>query len=231
MRRFLAALALFLALPAPAQTELEQARQTIVALEGLLKQRPEDPTLWFYLSRFQAQAGNRPASVAAMEKVLALGEGFLPPREFGFESVWGDPDFKAIVGKLEARLPRLDFAPTAFELEERELIPEGIAWDPGSSTLFVGSIAQRKILRVEPGGRVSALAGPEAGLDHVLGLTVDSPRRILHAVSTSALTEEGEKNRRNAIVSFDIDTGRLIRRVDVPGASQLNDVEIGRAHV
>ena len=63
-------------------------------------------------------------------------------------------------------------------------------------------------------------------LDHVLGLAIDVPRRILYAVSTSALTDEGMKRRRNAVVAFDVDTGRLLRRVDVAAAKQLNDVTV-----
>jgi DNA-binding beta-propeller fold protein YncE len=45
-------------------------------------------------------------------------------------------------------------------------------------------------------------------------------------VSTSALSEAGRKTLRNAVVAFDVDTGRLLRRVDVPGAKQLNDVAV-----
>jgi hypothetical protein len=218
---------LFLAFPAAAQQDVEDARRTIAVIEDALKQRPEDPTLWFYLSRFQAQAGDKAASVAALERVFALGEGFLPPRD-GFEKVWEDAAFQAVRAKLEAKLPRLDFHPNAVVVEDRALVPEGIAFDPKSHDFFMGSIAQRRIVRVDPTGRVSEFAGAAADLDHVLGLTIDLPRRILYAVSTSALTDAGEARRRNAIVAFDVDTGRLLRRVDVPAANQLNDVTVAR---
>ena len=62
--------------------------------------------------------------------------------------------------------------------------------------------------------------------DPILGLTVDSPRRTLYAVSTSALTDAGEAKRRNAVLVFNVDNGRLLRRVAVPGAQQLNDVAV-----
>lgn len=224
--RFLPALVLALALPALADPAADSARRGIAAVEGLLKQRPEDPTLWFYLSRFQSEAGDTKASVAALEKVAALGEGFLPVREFGFAKVWDDPAFQAVVAKLAARLPRLDYAPTAFELEDRTLLPEGIAHDPGTGDFFVGSVSQRRILRVSPAGAVRELAGAGDGLDSVLGLAVDAPRRLLYAVSTNALTAAGEKAPRNAILRFDLETGRKLGSVAVPGAKQLNDVAI-----
>jgi hypothetical protein len=224
MRILLAVLLLALASPVFSQQDVEASRRAIAAIEQALKQRPSDATLWFYLARYQAGAGETRASVASLEKVAELGDGFLPPRD-GFEKVWDDPQFKAVRAKLEAKLPRLDYAPTAYELEDRTLIPEGIAYDVPSHSLFMGSIAQRKVLQLSDQGTVREFAAG-SDLDAVLGIAVDSPRRILYVVSTSALTAEGEKRRRNAVIAFDIDTRRFLRRYDVPSAAQLNDVTV-----
>ncbi len=215
----------FLALPAAAQ-DVEAARRTIAAIEDLLKQRPTDPTLYFYLSRFKADVGDKPGSVAALEKAGELGEGFLPTREFGFATIWDHPPFQAARSKLEAKLARLDYAPIAFQLDDRGVIPEGIAHDPHSRRFYVGSIAQKRIVQVEADGAFSEFAGRAAKLDEVLGLALDAPRRVLYAVSTSALTANGEKDRRNAVVAFDVDSRKLLQRYDVAGAQQLNDVAI-----
>jgi hypothetical protein len=222
---FVALFFFFASVPVLAQQDVENAKRTIAVIEGLLKERPGDPTLWFYLARFQAQAGDRAASLAALEKVLALGNGFLPARD-GFEKIWDDKDFQALRAKLEAKLPRLDYAPNAFELDDHKLIPEGIAYDAHKRDFYLGSVAQKRIVRVGPSGAATHFAGPDPDIDSILGLAVDSPRRILYAVSTSALTDAGEANRRNAILVFNIDNGRLLRRVDVPSARQLNDVAV-----
>ena len=226
MRLLAAIILLALALPAISQRDADGARRTVAAIEQLLKHRPDDAALWYFLARFQAQLGSRTQAVAALEKVAELGEGFLPPRADGFETIWEDLAFKAVRARLEARLPRMDFAPTAFELEDRTVVPEGIAYDAPSRAFFVGSIAQRRILRVAEGQAVSEFAGEKAGLDHVLGIAMDSPRRILYAVSTTALTDVGERQRRNAVFAFDADTRRLVQRYDVPAALQLNDVAV-----
>jgi len=226
MRLLAAALALFLALPALAQYDAEAARRTIAAIEPLLRDRPNDATLHFWLARFRAQAGDRAGAVAALEKVLELGDGFLPPKGDGFETLWEDPAFRSVYARLEARLPRLDYAPVAYELADRTLIPEGIAWDAPSRSLFMGSIAQGKVMRIAADATVTEFAGTEANLDHVLGIAVDAPRRIVYVVSTSALTERGEKNRRNSVYAFDADSRKLLKRYDVPSAQQLNDVTV-----
>jgi len=225
MRIFLFLIALLVSVPLAAQ-DAENARRTIAAIEGLLKERPNDPTLWYYLARFQAEAGDRAAALAALEKVLAVGNGFLPPKD-DFRSLKDDKEFLALRAKLEAKLPRLDFAPTAIELEDRMLIPEGIAYDAHTQNFFIGSVAQRKILRIGVANMVTEFARSELGLDSILGLAVDSPRRLLYAVSTSALTTDGEAKRRNGVFVFDVDTGRMLRRIDVPAARQLNDVAVG----
>lgn len=227
MKTRIAALALIACtLPALAQQDEAAARRGVEAVTKLIAQRPDDPTLYFYLARFQARAGDAKACTAALEKVLELGDGLLPVRDFGFERVWDDPGFQAVLRKIEARLPRVDTAAVAFRLEDTHLLPEGIAYDAPSRTFFVGSTVKKKIVRVGPGKLVADFSKPADGLDYVLGLAVDSPRRRLYAISTNALTTAGEKNPRNAVVAYNIDTGEVVRSVQIVAATQLNDVAV-----
>jgi hypothetical protein len=209
-----------LALP---QQEPDANQRAITIIQARLKERPNDATLYFYLARTQAARGDAKASVAALKKASELGDGFLPTKEEGFEKVWDDPAFRDLRDAMEKKLPRLDYAPTAIELEDNTLIPEGMAYDAPSDSFFVGSIAKHKIVRIEPGNEVKDFA---VGLDSVLGLAVDAPRRVIYAVTTLAVTAEGRKNRRNAIVEYEIDSRNFKRRVDIPNAVQLNDVAV-----
>src|SRR5690349_418834 len=102
----------------PLQGFTQQDR--ISAVEALLKQRPEDATLYFYLARFQCEAGDIPKALAALENVEKYGDGFLPARDV-FEKCYDDAGFQRVRARMEARLPRLDYAPTAFELEDRAM--------------------------------------------------------------------------------------------------------------
>jgi hypothetical protein len=234
MRTLLAILLVCLGLTVQAQQDPETLRRTIGEIEQVLKQRPAEPALWFFLSRFKAETGDTKGAIAAMEKVAELGDGYLPAPQLGFARVWDDPAFKAIVARMEAKLPRLDYAPRVFEIEDRSLLPEGLAYDAKSGNFFMGSIAKRRILRIDAHNAVTEFTGDAADLDAVLGIAVDGPRRRLYAVSTSALTDEGEKRLRNTVVAFDVDTGKVVKRYDVPTARQLNDVTValgGRVYV
>lgn len=213
----LAACALLVTAPSAfAQSRSERIRER-------LKTRPEDPTLWYFLAGAEFAEGHRSEGLAALEKVDSLGRGFLPVHDLGFEAVWDDSAFQRLRARIEAKLPRVTTAREVFRLE-KGLIPEGIAWDPQTRSYFVGSIAQRKIVRVDASGKVSDWSKP-GELGNVLGLVVDASRRRLHAVSTSLVgTPDSTSNR---VVTYDLATGRLLHSVTVAAAAQLNDVTVG----
>jgi hypothetical protein len=193
-----------------------------------------DSAQLFFLAREQARAGDAKAAAATLTRLGQSADGYMPPISDGFEKVWNDAAFSAAVQSLEQKLPRMDFAPIAFTVEDPVLIPEGLAYDAASQAFFMGSIAEHKILRIDADQHIVEFAGAAADLDSVLGLAVDSPRRRLYAVSTSALTKAGREHVRNEVVAFDIDNGRLLKRYEVPLASELNDVTVafgGRAFV
>lgn len=221
--RHLAPVALALVL-SPAFAQTDDVRATITSIQRLLATRPNEPTLYYYLAAFQARAGDNANAVASLERLASIGTGFLPTPLMGFNAIWQDDAFKRVYAELEAKIPRVADAPVAFELADRNLIPEGIAWDPVSERFFLGSIAQRRIISVDATGRFSPYSGPDDGLQHILGLAVDARRRTLHAVSTSALTATGRETRVNEIVSYDLRNDRKISAVSIPGAEQLNDV-------
>jgi DNA-binding beta-propeller fold protein YncE len=107
---------------------------------------------------------------------------------------------------------------TAFELAERDLIPEGTAYDARTGTLYLSSVYKRKIVAVVADGTARDLTAPgQDGLGPVGGLEVDPRRRELWAatiylaggpvpVADSSLIGVG------AVHRYNLATGRLIRR-------------------
>src|SRR5882762_11191566 len=61
----------------------------------------------------------------------------------------------------------------AFRLSEKDLIPEGIAFDPLTKSFYVSSINKRKIVKVDETGSVSDfISSRQDGIGEVLGLKV-----------------------------------------------------------
>ena len=72
----------------------------------------------------------------------------------------------------------------AFEIAERDLLPESLALDGVDGSWYVGSLRHRKIVRRAPDGSVADwIETGRDGLGSVLGIKVDAVRRELWAAS------------------------------------------------
>jgi sugar lactone lactonase YvrE len=193
-------------------------------LRALRMERPGDGLLAFYQALTHAALGQRDAAVAELRSLRGRGLGLVPGR--GFEALQGSPDFRAVRAQLAAETPATPEAPVLLELRDAGLVPEGIAYDAARGRYFVGSIAKRKIVAVDRRGRARDFSRSADRLEAVLGMAVDEPRGALWAVSTNGFLDEARSARRNAVVRYDLSSGRLVARHDVPEAVQLNDVAI-----
>ena len=202
------------------------ARGNLERVQSLRNQRPDDGLLVFYEAITRIGLGERDAAFALLRTLKSRKLGLIPVRDFGFESVWADPEFQRLRNELADDEPRTPDAPVAFRLIDPKLIPEGIAYDAKRDRFFIGSVAQRKIILIDRKGDARDFSKVEDKLDCVLGVTVDLARDQLYAVSTNGFLDEARTQRRNAVVRYDLKTGRLADRFDAPEAMQLNDVAI-----
>ncbi|HKO81972.1 MAG TPA: hypothetical protein VJU78_16310, partial [Chitinophagaceae bacterium] len=120
-----------------------------------------------------------------------------------------------------------------FILEEKDLIPEGVAFDSVSNTVFVSSTYKRKIIRIDSMGRVSDfIKEGEDGIWSTIGMEVDALRRHLWVVSSQAKEVLPLKNPdtlqwRSAIYQYDIETGSLVKSFLLPVKNVfLNDLTL-----
>ncbi len=209
-----------------AQGAAAAEQRAIARIQRQLKASPDDPALHYYLAGYQAHGGDSGAALDSLAKVIQLGDGFLPTEFGGADRLRDNAVFKRYYAAMESSLPKVADAPVAFEIPDPNYIPEGIAWDPVSKRFFVGSVAQRRVMQVDAAGKATPFSDPADGLQSVLGLAVDARRRLLHVVSTSALTEAGRKHLLNAVVTYDLESGRRKSAVRIAKAGQLNDVAV-----
>lgn len=118
--------------------------------------------------------------------------------------------------------------PGRVRVELRDLIPEGLAWDPEDGVFYLSSIHRRSVYRVTPDGAVNDL-GPAGAPDAfpMLGMKVDAERRQLWVCSTDF--NEGPNQGRTAIYLYDLRTGRVAQRFAPPGDARgpmVNDLVV-----
>ncbi|MCI0451197.1 MAG: hypothetical protein L0Z51_02260 [Candidatus Latescibacteria bacterium] len=125
----------------------------------------------------------------------------------------------------------------AFFIDEKDLLPESVAYDPKDKSFYVGSTRKGKVVRVDASGNASDFITPrQDGLWQVIGIKINPTRRILWACSFDGENLEGYKPsdaRATGVFAFNLDTGTLVRKwtIEKPGeVHAFNDLVITRGN-
>jgi sugar lactone lactonase YvrE len=207
------------------QCFLESSRQAEALLPGNLR-------LVYNLACAESLTGDLAGAAKHLELIvdrqLDLGiegdEDLVPLR--------GAPEYAPVARKLAQLQAPVSKSQVAFRLPQKDLVTEGIAYDPRTRAFYVSSVHHRKILRRSADGKVTDFVteGRE-GLEAVLALRVDAKRNLLWACS-AALPEmlgyEKSMDGSSSLFAYDLATGKLVRRVGLPkeGKRALNDLAI-----
>lgn len=234
--------------PAPAVGSL------IAQIEQLRATVPEEGAVLYLLAYLNAKAvaPADPASAEAQRSARSgpeddhrraayrwLEELARSPWDFGLEerafaSIASEPVYRELARALAERVPvQAADAPIAYRIAERDLIPEGIAYDTRREALLIGSIRKRKIIRVQKDGTVSDFIAPAtAGIGEVLGLRVDPERDALWAVANEASQAiPADPPGQSMLYRFALAGGALEASYPIPlddAAHLLNDLVVAR---
>lgn len=196
---------------------------------------PSHPGLMAELARAEFLAGHRRPAIERLTRALTLGSGLDVADDAAIAKLLSGDDAKAARDAAAALRTPIFTNQAAYRIPERDLIPEGIAYDPAGKNFYVGSIYRRKIVRLDPSGRVAPFVGErQDGLLSVLGLKVDQARRLLWAATEGDLNMQGAvagDDGRAALVKYDLESGRLVKKYELspdPGHHLFNDIAIDR---
>jgi len=201
----------------------------ISILEAFLANHPDDPAALFNLAIDEATIGENAKALSLLEKMSQAHSGLDPAggAARSFKDIAKDPRFVAIVKQVRKQNPPVVHTAVAFTLRERDLAPEGIAYDPADKSFYVSSISKHKIVRLAPdGSAMDFKSSGQDGLGATLGMKVDTKRRYLWV--TSDLFAGDPKGSRFALYQYDLKTGALrFKHAGANGAEGfLNDVAL-----
>jgi len=179
----------------------------------------------FALARLYAQIGDTQKALALLKVSLATDEGFDPSGSEMLTPLRSNPEFARLAEQAQKRYPAVHRAKVAFTVPEKDLFPEGLAYDPATHVFYMGSMYHRKILRITEKGEVSDFV--KADLYHLQpigGVHVDPVDQGLWAASDPDDTHPSE------LYHFDAQ-GTLLERYSPPGPGphDLNDLVIYRS--
>jgi hypothetical protein len=112
----------------------------------------------------------------------------------------------------------------------RDALIEALAVDNETERLYLGSVADRRIYRMEPFDPEEAeiFAGEDAPIGSIFGLAIDRRNGILYAAEGAVdITprEDGEEIG-TALLALDLETGEIIARHTIDGAARIGDVVV-----
>ena len=120
-----------------------------------------------------------------------------------------------------------------FVLKEKDLVPEGVAFDVATQTIYVSSTYKRKIISIDKDGKVSDFINEsQDDIKSVIGMEVDEKTNSLWAVSCEALDvlpliNPGQRQWWSSVYQFNLKDGKLVKRYDLNKDSVfLNDLTV-----
>jgi sugar lactone lactonase YvrE len=223
-RRALLALVVLLA---PASARPQEDTAELRRLEAMRARAPRDSVVLFNLAALHAAAGRRAETLDLLEAVSRAPGGLDPGFYRGFFFLRGDPAFERILARIRAAHPPRVRGVVAFTLGERDLQPEGIAFDPSSRATFAGSF-KGKIVRIAPEGAVTdfAVVSTPESPRVVVGLRVDPARGHLWAVVDDPRAFVDPAVGGSGLHQYELASGRLLARYAGAPAGAFNDVAV-----
>jgi SMP-30/Gluconolactonase/LRE-like region len=204
--------------------------QQVDRIRGFMAETPGNGGVMYRLAQALARAGQAEEAVRWLSAALDQGLD-LDLTDPAFESLGSRSDFAELRVKTIGLVP-VSSSRIAFRIAQKDLVPEGIAWDEKTGDFFVGSLYRRKIVRVSADGSASDFAASGAlGLEDVLGMKVDAARRLLWAC-TAASPRAGAASGSSALFKYDLATGKLVKAYWVQnddGRHLLNDLALTAA--
>jgi sugar lactone lactonase YvrE len=192
-------------------------------MKEVIKFRPDNPTMKYNLAGAQALVGNKSEALALLNTLAEMGLVYDAAADEDFSSIRDSEEFKSLLKKFAQNKMLIDHSEVAFKLSEKDLITEGVAYDPKTATFYVGSVHKRKIVRIDKKGASKDFATAESGLWSVMGMKVDAPRRTLWVCSAAVPEMQGfqkDDEGRSGVFSFDLKTGRRLQQLILPNQPQ-----------
>ena len=121
-----------------------------------------------------------------------------------------------------------------YLITEKDIIPEGVAFDANTGTIYVSSTYKRKIVAIKEDGTVEDfIKEGQDDIKSVIGMEVDPKTKSLWAVSSEAmevlpLKNPGVHQWRSSVCQFSLSGGNLIKKYKLNKDSVfLNDLAVG----
>jgi len=162
----------------PAQEPADDAdlRKQLVLAQSLLNKASDRAAVLYFIAGTHALLHEPREAIATLKECILAKEGFDPSGDAIFAGLKTSLDFQHLTEQVHREFPEVSHARLAFTIVEKDLVPEGLAYDPTQDAFYLGSLHRKKIVRIprEAPNQISDFVPAER--DHllpVLGIRMD----------------------------------------------------------
>jgi DNA-binding beta-propeller fold protein YncE len=139
---------------APAEpADAAEVRRQIALVEKLEPALPDRGGALYFLAGAKQHLGETFEAVKLLKECLALREGFDPTGSPAFRAMKDSKEFQNLADSVHRDFPVVAQARVAFVTEEKDLVPEGLAYDARQNVFYLSSLNRRKIVKIVPDGK------------------------------------------------------------------------------
>ncbi|MGB7282127.1 MAG: hypothetical protein WBE13_07695 [Candidatus Acidiferrum sp.] len=190
--------------------DAQEIRDQIAAVQKLQSTFPDRGAALYFLAVANEHLRDSLGAMALLKECLALQEGFDPSGDPAFLDLKESNEFKALVENVHRDFPVTMQAREAFRTTEKDLVPEGLAYDARRDVFYLGSLNRRKVVEIGRDGNISDFVSEgRYSLLPVMGIKLDPNDGTVWADSSA---DSG----RTELLHFD-GTGKLLGRFKPAG--------------
>lgn len=208
---------------APAEPDnAAELHARIASVEQVMPKLPDRGAVLFFLATLKLRLGETREAISLLKECIGLREGFDPSGNPAFSGLKGSKEFDALVERVGRDFPVVAQAHQAFVTQEKDLVPEGLAYDSARDVFYLSSLNRRKIVQITTESRTTDFVPSDAyHLLPVLGIRLDPPDGSVWANSFD------ENRGTSELLHFDV-SGKLLGRFSAPfpGPHGFNDLVV-----
>lgn len=181
---------------------------------------PNNARTIYYLAIAHALIDNQEKALKFLSRAVEFGMGWSAAQDDDFKSLKGHPEFKKIINRIKELNQPVNNSTIAYQLKERDLIPEGLAYDPVEKCFYLSSLHKCKIVKIDKDGNYSNFTSEKQdGLRQVTGMKVDAGRRHLWVCSEVSnlnyINPDSTEIGWSGVFQYDLRTGKLINKYTI----------------
>jgi hypothetical protein len=157
----------------------------------------------------------------ALQRLEAMGYALSPAAFDALAPVIGDAEAQAASARAEPLRHQAGVSAVFAEVPADRRLIEGLAWDSVRNRLYLSSVVDRRLYRMDGGGS-TAVNGLDGG--SLAGLAIDEPRQLLWVASGVVEQTPDPEGAFRGLIALDLASTVPVKRVAAPDGVSLSDI-------